>query len=153
MRVHLVRHGEASPVNADGERPLTDAGRADAGRLASWCVQNGVRPETILHSGILRAEQTARILAEALDPPGGVRVVKGLTPDDDPARQRDELLHTDAEVLVVTHLPLVGELAAALTGTGIALPFATAEIVTLERSGDRFQVAGGWRPSATAAGG
>jgi len=148
-RVHLVRHGEAAPAIGGGERPLTDAGRADVGRLARWCAANGVRPESIVHSGILRAEQTARILADELAPPGGVRAVRGLAPDDDPLRQRDELLHGDADVLVVTHLPLVGELAAALTGAGSAQPFATAELVILERTDGGFRVAGGWRPGAT----
>ena len=148
-RVHLVRHGEAGAVPDSGERPLTDAGRAEVERLARWCADNAVRPESILHSGILRAAQTARILADALEPPGGVRVVRGLAPDDDPRPQRDELLHADAEVLVVTHLPLVGELAAALTGAAAALPFATAEIVTLEREGAGYRIAGGWRPGVT----
>lgn len=147
-RVHLVRHGEAAPASADGERPLTDTGRADVLRLARWCATNSVRPAAIVHSGILRAEQTARILADALDPPGGIRAVRGLAPDDDPARQRDELLHTDEELLVVTHLPLVGELAAALTGTSSALPFTTAELVTLERDSGAFRVVAGWRPTA-----
>lgn len=152
MRVHLVRHGEAVPASEDGERPLTARGRADVADLARWCKDNGVRPASIVHSGILRAEQTARILADALDPAGGVRAVRGLAPGDDPARGRDELLHVDEEVLVVTHLPLVGDLAAALTGAAGALPFATAEIVILEKDGARFRVAGGWRPSATAGG-
>jgi phosphohistidine phosphatase len=151
MRIFLVRHGEAAPPAAGGERPLTDAGRGDVERLARWCAGNGVRPVSIVHSGILRAAQTAAILADALAPPGGVRAVRGLAPDDDPRMQRDELVHADADVLVVTHLPFVGELAAALTGAAGALPFATAELAILERSPGGFRVAGGWRPGATGA--
>lgn len=146
MRVYLARHGEAAPAAANGERPLTDAGRADVEELARWCADNGVRPDSIVHSGILRAAQTAQILADALAPRGGVRAVRGLAPDDDPGLQRDELLHAGGNVLVVTHLPLVGELAAALTGSASAIPFATAELAILERTPNGFRVAGGWRP-------
>jgi phosphohistidine phosphatase len=149
MRVHLVRHGEAAPASADGERPLTARGRADVADLARWCAASGLKPASIVHSGILRAAQTAQILADALAPPGGVRVARGLAPDDDPGFPRDELLHADAEVLVVTHLPFIGELAAALTGGGAAPAFATAELVILERTPGGFRVGGGWRPSAT----
>ena len=147
-RVHLVRHGEAAPASADGERPLTDTGRADVLRLARWCEQNAVRPAAIVHSGILRAEQTARILADVLDPPGGVRAVRGLAPDDDPSTWAEELKHEPASTMLVAHMPLLGELSALLLGTGAGTSFATAQIACFERDAAGFRLVATWSPRA-----
>lgn len=146
MRVSLVRHGEAAPAANDGERPLTPAGRDQVARLADWCATNGVLPHQIRHSGILRAAQTAEILAARLDPPGGTIAVRGLAPDDDASAWLHELPHETADVLLVTHMPLVGELAALLAGRRGSTPFSPAEISCLEQTGTAFRVVAGWRP-------
>ena len=143
MRVFLVRHGEAA--DAPGPRPLTAAGRADAARLAQWCEAEGVAPHEIRHSGILRAAETAEILAARLHPPGGVRAVRGLEPGDDPAPWDLELRLESDPVMLVTHMPFVAELAALLTRSRIAPSFATAEIACFERTGDEFRLAQSWR--------
>ena len=75
-----MRHGEACDAVVDSARPLTTEGRADIGRLAEWCAGNGVAPQKIRHSGILRAAQTAEILGARLAPSSGVRAVRGLAP-------------------------------------------------------------------------
>lgn len=146
MRVSLVRHGEAAPAASDGERPLTAAGRDEVARLAEWCAGNGVAPRQIRHSGILRAAQTAEILAARLDPPDGTIAVRGLAPDDDPSKWQHELPHETDDVLLVTHMPLVGELASLLAGRRGSIPFAPAEIACLEPDGAAFRVVAGWRP-------
>jgi 2,3-bisphosphoglycerate-dependent phosphoglycerate mutase len=76
-RLVFARHGE-SEANILGEfsntgtkHPLTATGRAQAARLASRLAdQGGVH--RILASPLLRARQTAQILAERLDVPVGV---------------------------------------------------------------------------------
>jgi phosphohistidine phosphatase len=146
MRISLVRHGEAAPAANDGERPLTAAGRAEVARLAEWCAANGVLPRQIRHSGILRAAQTAEILAARLEPPGGTIAVKGLAPDDDPSKWQHELPHETEDVLLVTHMPLVGEVAALLAGRRGAAPFAPGEIACFEPDGAVFRVVASWRP-------
>jgi phosphohistidine phosphatase len=146
MRVSLVRHGEAAPAASDGERPLTGAGRDDVARLAQWCASNGVRPHQIRHSGILRAAQTADILAGTLAPAGGTIAVRGLAPDDDASAWLHELPHETADVLLVTHMPLVGELAALLVGRRGSTAFAPAEIACFEPDGATFRVVANWRP-------
>ena len=144
MRVFVVRHGEAADV--PGERPLTAAGRAEVARLALWCKTEGVAPHEIRHSGILRAAETAEILAARLAPPGGVSAARGLAPGDDPEPWKFELgLETDP-LMLVTHMPFVSGLVALLTGARIAPSFATAEIACFERTGDDFRLVASWRP-------
>lgn len=132
-RLALVRHGEAGPPGPDGERALTARGRDETARLAEWCVSQGLAPAEIRHSGILRAAQTAEILAARLAPPRGVRAVRHLAPESDPSVAFDEVAHEEGTLLVVTHMPLVGDLAALLAQRQGALPFATAGIAVFER--------------------
>jgi len=146
MRVFLVRHGEAAQMSPDGERPLTSAGRDEVARLAAWCAAHGVHPAEIRHSGILRAAQTAAILAARLAPSGGVRSVRGLAPDDDAAPLAAELVHETHAVLLVTHMPLVGELAALLIRRATPIPFTTAQIACFDRDGGVFRLTETWSP-------
>jgi len=146
MRVFLVRHGEACDAMVDPARPLTDAGKGDVARLAEWCAANGVAPGEIRHSGILRAAQTAEILAAWLSPPAGVRAVRGLAPDDDPSHWAEELRHEPEPVMLVSHMPFLGELAALLVGSRAATSFATASIACFDREDGKFRSAATWSP-------
>ena len=68
MRVYFVRHGkaeEATPGRPDFERGLTDKGLEDARKVAEHLGRAGVRWELVLTSPLLRAKQTAAVLAEA----------------------------------------------------------------------------------------
>jgi phosphohistidine phosphatase len=80
MERYLVQHGEAKPETEDPERPLTEKGVEAVRRMATWAAQVGVRAVQIRHSGKRRAEQTATLLAERLDPTNGVIAVEGLCP-------------------------------------------------------------------------
>jgi phosphohistidine phosphatase SixA len=146
MRVHLVRHGEAAQTSPDGERALTSAGRDEVARLADWCAGNGVAPEEIRHSGLRRAQETAEILASRLSPQRGARQVRGLTPDDDPAAIGAELAHETDTIFVVTHMPLVGRLAALLSGRRSTIPFSTGQIACFDRDGAGFRLVQTWSP-------
>ena len=59
MKLYLVQHGEACAEDVDPERPLTAQGRADVERLAAFLQQAGIQVGRVIHSGKLRAEQTA----------------------------------------------------------------------------------------------
>jgi phosphohistidine phosphatase len=62
MDLYLMQHGQATTETEDPERPLTDAGRAAVQRVAKRARAADVRISGCLHSGKLRAEQTARLL-------------------------------------------------------------------------------------------
>ncbi len=70
VRVHLLRHAHAGDafewIGDDDLRPLTGKGRQQAARLGAFLGSHGIRPDVIVSSPLLRAHQTAEIVAEAL---------------------------------------------------------------------------------------
>ena len=70
VRVHLLRHAHAGDsfdwIGDDDLRPLTKKGRGQAERLGAFLEDHGVRPDVIVTSPLVRARQTAEIVAEAL---------------------------------------------------------------------------------------
>ena len=64
-RLFLIRHAKAQPAAGqnDYRRALTDRGRADARRMAERLPSAGLLPEVLIHSGALRAKETAEIFA------------------------------------------------------------------------------------------
>jgi len=63
---------------------------------------------------MLRAQQTAEILAAYLKPPGGVQPAAGLMPEDDPETVKAELESVEKPIMWVGHLPFMSRLAALL---------------------------------------
>lgn len=119
MMVYLVRHGKAEPGTIDSERRLTAGGRKSVSRIARRLAAADVRVERIEHSGLVRARETAEIMAEAL----GARMdaAPGLAPEDDvaPIAQRLENASSDT-LMLVGHNPFMQDLATyLLTGNEI----------------------------------
>ena len=114
MDFYLVRHGRALSEQIDPRRPLTSAGRIAVEQLGHAATARSVRVSQIVHSGILRAEQTAAILAEILQPLNGMRHGSGLRPEDDPVYAKAELETATEPTMLVGHLPHLGRLAAYL---------------------------------------
>jgi phosphohistidine phosphatase len=142
MRLHLVRHGDARPGQVDALRPLSPLGRAESARLAERAAAAGVRVVEIRHSGLVRARETADVLAARLAPARGVVAMAGLEPDGDARSMAIELALSDEPILVVTHMPFVAELTARLLGPLVTPdPFRTAELRCLVRSGERWSEA------------
>src|SRR3954469_22551660 len=80
MRLYIVRHGIAVEERKgipDGSRPLTGEGRRRFQRTARAFSRLGYRLDLILTSPLVRAVQTAEILAGATDP-GEVGVLEEL---------------------------------------------------------------------------
>jgi phosphohistidine phosphatase len=68
MKVWFVRHAEAEvadAVGSDAKRALTAKGRRQFREVADWLVEHAGAPDLILHSPLVRAVQTAEILAES----------------------------------------------------------------------------------------
>ena len=117
-RVYLVRHGEAGPAPDDAARVLTERGRADVEAVAARLRAAGVEVAEIRHSGLVRAHQTADILARHLGPARGVRVMAGLAPDDEPGDAAGALAGGADPLMLVGHLPHLARLASLLLGGG-----------------------------------
>jgi phosphohistidine phosphatase len=129
VRLFLVRHAEAAPGTPDDLRALTPRGREQARALGTRLAADGLRPDVLVSSPLLRARETAEELGRALgvDPEADERLAPGATADDvlAAANGRGET------VLVVGHEPDCGEIVAALTG-GPPPAFAPAELAVVE---------------------
>ena len=82
MRLYLVQHGDALPEQVDPERPLSAKGRRDVEAVARLLASTGTRAVRVAHSGKLRAQQTAEVLAAALAPAAVPETMTGLNPND-----------------------------------------------------------------------
>ncbi len=141
MRLYLVQHGDAVAEDIDPERPLSDKGRADVERLASFLGKSGTRVHHILHSGKLRAWQTAQLLAPLLAEGETLEAQDGLGPNDQPQAFLDTLGEDD--VLVAGHMPFVSKAVSIALGApsdhGL-VAFKPGSVAVLETHGNS-----GWR--------
>ncbi len=89
MQILIVRHGQAvddAPGLGDSGRWLTGKGRKVTRRVARWMAKRkGRRPAAIWTSPLVRAVQTAEIMASAAELTDQVTVVPELSPGRDPA--------------------------------------------------------------------
>lgn len=115
MKVYLVRHGDAVSSEVDPQRPLSEQGRADILKIASFIRPLEIFVEHVWHSGKLRAAQTAEILAGAVDVEKNCSSRQGLRPNDDVSTIAEELEAYDNNLMIVGHLPFVGYLSSLLT--------------------------------------
>ncbi len=120
MKIYLVRHGDAVSSNLSPLRPLSAIGQQQVLALAEHLRQKQAAIATIFHSGILRAQQTAELLARTLDV-AAVEKLPGLEPEDAVEILLAFLDTWSEPVLLVGHLPYLPQLIATLTGDLIQL--------------------------------
>jgi phosphohistidine phosphatase len=137
MELYLVQHGPAKSESEDPQRPLTAEGRRTVERVAAFLAPLGLRIERIEHSGKLRAQQTAELLAQALQPAGGVSEATGLAPNDDAGILMARLAAETGNLMLVGHLPHLSRLVSLLLGLSAdrpAVQFQMGGLVRLDRS-------------------
>jgi phosphohistidine phosphatase len=140
---YLVRHGDAVAASENPKRPLSQAGRAAVEEIAQLARERQVEVSVIYHSGILRAEETAEILANHLFPPSGVKAISGLLPDDDPSGGKAELEAAADPIMLVGHLPYMGRLASLLVRGDMEAPvieFPPAAMVCCSRVAAQWKI-------------
>ena len=138
----LVHHAEAVGPDVDPMRPLSDAGRTAATRLAAEAAGRGVRPDQVWHSGKLRARQTAELFWRACNPLAPFSAARGLQPDDPPAWLRDELAGESRSILIVGHMPHLDRLLRLLLQGDPASTVSSFPLhgcVALERDAERWK--------------
>jgi len=120
MELYFLRHGIAADVGPDGTgdagRPLTSEGTTKMKTAARGMRRLGIQPDLLLTSPLVRAHQTAEIVARALDLE--LVLADALAPGCTVDRLRELLgQHRDAErVMVVGHEPDFSEMISSLTG-------------------------------------
>jgi len=139
VTLYLMRHGIAAdpaPGMRDADRALTPEGVRKTTRVALGLQHIGLKPAVILSSPLRRAEETARLVADVLDPRPPVELYPplagGIGPLDVVRQLRPH--RTAGELLLVGHQPDLGELASYLL-TGQAsltpLPFRKAGVAAI----------------------
>ena len=111
MRLLIVRHAEAGPGSPDELRVLTPLGREQAWELGRRLREQGVAPDAVVSSPLLRARETAVALGLG-EPQVDERLAPGATPED----IRGAVEGRGETVVVVGHQPDCGQAVAALTG-------------------------------------
>jgi len=126
MRLVLVRHAESAPGTPDELRTLTPEGHAQARALGERLRADGIRPDAVLTSPLLRARETAADLGFG-EPEEDDRLAPGATLDS----VREAAAGRGETVLVVGHQPDCGRIAAALTGEEPRFPPAGVAVLEL----------------------
>lgn len=115
MNLYLVQHAEAKQKEEDPQRPLSKKGWADIRKIASFLgEQMNIQVTSIMHSGKLRAQQTAEVLAEYLNPSEGVEKTEGLEPLANVSIWIERLTAIKKDIILVGHLPHLSKLSSAL---------------------------------------
>ena len=118
MRVFLVRHAEAAAGEPDELRRLTAAGRDAARALGERLAEK--RPAAVVSSPLLRARETADLIARAcqLEPTTDDNLAPGATTD-----ALREATNGKGEIVVaIGHQPDCSEIVFELTGREVSFP-------------------------------
>ncbi len=132
MNIYIVRHGSAvQGAVDDSNRELKPRGIEQAAGAAGWLKQQVQNKVSVFSSPYVRAMQTAEQIGNQLEV--DVQVSALLTPDADLQALLDELSRCQEDQILVSHLPLVGHLAAVLVdGQVYDQPWSPAEVWRLE---------------------
>ena len=138
MNLYLVRHGLAnwpSWPGSDAERPLTPEGIQLIQAAAATLAHLGLQPDLILHSPLVRAQQTAELIAEALGLDDRLRACDPLSPGfNHKALKRLLREHAEREALMlVGHAPDMGAVIQSLTGGAVKFKEGTVAHVKIEK--------------------
>ncbi|HJV36155.1 phosphoglycerate mutase family protein [Geomonas sp.] len=140
MIIHIVRHAEAvdrSENISEEHRFLTPRGRKRFREAAKALRKTGAAPDLILTSPLLRAVQTADILAESLRYEGDMLVEQLLSPGFRP-QKLDRLLNVYPhvkELVLVGHEPDVGMVVGSLLGSEGSCSLTKGAIVSFQTTG------------------
>jgi phosphohistidine phosphatase len=134
MYLYFLRHGEADWPDwkkSDAERPLTERGKKEMGKVAEFFQRLGPRVDQIVTSPLPRARQTARIVAKSF----------GLDLEEDellqPGFHQGELKqlikkYPAENLMIVGHEPDFSEIISALTGASLKLSKAGCALVDVD---------------------
>jgi phosphohistidine phosphatase len=134
MRVTLIRHGEAGDdAPRDELRALTLKGRAAVARVGRTLKRRGGDFTVIVSSPLVRALQTAEIVAAEIGYDGRVAVSEALVPEARVSQTVALLTSLGAEgsVALVAHEPILSSLAGELLGRPRFRSLRKAEVLRL----------------------
>lgn len=109
MRVYLIRHGEATPEKADNtDYPLSEKGKEDIRHIATFLAKQPLEIKHIFHSGILRAKETAEMIAKKINFNGEIEVYTEMQPYDSISTLASMVNQASEDIIIVGHMPFLG---------------------------------------------
>jgi phosphohistidine phosphatase len=142
MKLYLLRHGEAAEHSdtrypTDDARPLTPKGIKRTRQLANGLRQMEIGFDVIFSSPLVRARQTAEIVARSLKLVKHLRLTNHLAPDGafvDIVAQIENVRPSSKSVLLVGHEPFLSGLISLLCTGGplLGLTFKKGGLARLE---------------------
>jgi phosphohistidine phosphatase len=139
--IYLIRHGVAEERGDawpdDAKRPLTQDGMSKLRKAARALERLGVSLDVIVTSPLVRARQTAEIIAGGLDPHPHIVTADSMAPGGTVAAVLSDLEKQAkrSRIALVGHEPGIGELAARLMGTRHPIPFKKGAICRIDLEG------------------
>lgn len=138
FQLYLIRHGIAEERGEDWpddtKRPLTDQGKTSLKHEARGLVRLGVVFDTMLTSPLVRAKQTAEIIANEYNDRPQMATVDSLSPNGTFQSVLNDLekYSRKSRIALVGHEPDLGELAARLAGFRRPLQFKKGAICRID---------------------
>jgi phosphohistidine phosphatase len=137
-QLFIIRHavaeerGDAWPD--DAKRPLSEDGAARMRKAARGLDRLGVTLDVVVTSPLVRAKQTADIVAAAMNPRPPIVSIESLTPD---GTFQDIIADLEKQakrsrIAIVGHEPGIGEFAARLIGSRHSIEFKKGAICRID---------------------
>jgi len=137
MRLYLMRHGQADHGSPDEKRQLSERGALDVRAVASHLAGQNVELSRVYHSTLVRAKQTADIMASILHPQHAPEERDGIEPwgsIDAFVALADTFTE---DTLICGHEPFMGEAARALQTDGSDyIHVKTATVMAFDRTAE-----------------
>ncbi len=144
MEIFLVRHAHALDAEPDALRPLSKRGEQQVRTLAAFLGRSGqFQPAELWHSPLVRARQTATLLAVSLRLSAPLTLMPDLEPEDDPRAVARRIKAITHPLAIVGHEPHLSGLASLLIAGRPELPLFVMKkcaVLALEGSGSHWQV-------------
>jgi phosphohistidine phosphatase len=145
MLAFLIRHAHALEADDDFSRALSSRGRGQVERLIRhFRASGGLQPQESWHSPLVRARETARLLADGLGWVGPRRETEALEPNGDPSAVLRLLEGSAVDLALVGHEPLLSILATMMLrgpGLPVAVRMGVADVLCAERAEPRAEAA------------
>jgi phosphohistidine phosphatase len=138
VEIYLVRHAIAADRGSewpnDEKRPLTERGVHRFKEEVAGLRSLDVSIDEVISSPLVRAKQTADLLAAGMEKKPVVRILKALEPGHSPASVMSQVarLARRSRIAIVGHEPDLGELAAHIIGASRPLPFRKGSICRID---------------------
>jgi phosphohistidine phosphatase len=147
VQVFLIRHADAVSTSfelRDRDRHLTMTGRRQARALGDRLRWHDCVPTHVWSSPLVRAVQTAELVASGLQCELAIEAVPALTPDASPREAITALSAlaagtADASVVVIGHEPNLSLVAGLLIGRPTLAGLAKAEAVRIDNGAVRWR--------------